>query len=272
MKTVESAAYGDNYRIWLAEKLAERRRKNPSYSLRRFSRFLGFSHASLSQVLSGKRPLTLKGANKITERLALSPEESGRLSKMLQKERGISALSEQKAKASDFTILEMDQFHLISDWYHYAILSLLEIPGVKADSATISRRLGISAKEAEAAIVRLERLELIDPQTHKLPTKKTQLGTPTFTAPALRRFHLGMLKKAEESIERDSAEETSFSSITMAIDPKFMQEAKAEIKRFRRAMCQFLESGKQEKVYSLSIHLFPLDQETPFRKPKGKEK
>lgn len=53
----------------LREELVRRQQRNPRYSLRAFARATGVSPATMSQVLSGKRSLTLRTARNIIQRL-----------------------------------------------------------------------------------------------------------------------------------------------------------------------------------------------------------
>lgn len=57
----------------------ERKDKNSRYSLRAFARSLGVSSGQLSEILSGKRPLSHKLARRISIALALTEEESQKL-------------------------------------------------------------------------------------------------------------------------------------------------------------------------------------------------
>lgn len=57
----------------------DRKEKNPRYSLRAFARSLGVSSGQLSEILSGKRPLSHKLARRISIALALTEEESHKL-------------------------------------------------------------------------------------------------------------------------------------------------------------------------------------------------
>ncbi|MGZ3806814.1 MAG: helix-turn-helix transcriptional regulator, partial [Bacteriovorax sp.] len=59
----------------ITHRFEEIRSRNSSFSLRAFAKNLGLSPASLSQILSGKRPLTLSTAKKICDSLNLSPIE-----------------------------------------------------------------------------------------------------------------------------------------------------------------------------------------------------
>lgn len=57
----------------------DRKEKNPRYSLRAFARSLGVSSGQLSEILSGKRPLSHKLARRISIALALTEDESQKL-------------------------------------------------------------------------------------------------------------------------------------------------------------------------------------------------
>src|SRR3712207_3247712 len=63
-----------DFRIWLQQEFAERSRKNPCHSLRAFSRLLGMEASSVSQILSGKRPVSSRVVNRVCDRLAAPPE------------------------------------------------------------------------------------------------------------------------------------------------------------------------------------------------------
>jgi transcriptional regulator with XRE-family HTH domain len=64
---------------YLISTFNERKEKNPRYSLRAFARSLGVSSGQLSEILSGKRPLSHKLARRIAIALALTEEESQKL-------------------------------------------------------------------------------------------------------------------------------------------------------------------------------------------------
>ena len=57
--------------------------------------------------------------------------------------------------------LQIDIFNLISDWHHYAILSLGDIKPNRANPKWISAQLGITLRDASNAFDRLLRLGLI---------------------------------------------------------------------------------------------------------------
>ncbi|OQW50448.1 MAG: hypothetical protein A4S09_01245 [Proteobacteria bacterium SG_bin7] len=226
-------------RILLQNELAKRCQRNPRYSLRAFAKSLDTSHTVLSLVLSGKRSISKKLREKIREELGLThPEET---------------------PVQQITI---DAFAIISDWYHYAILSLLEIPESTINPVWISKKLGITALEAKLAVERLKRLELIEYKNDRWH----QTGVPirfdnTISNSTIKNFHKQLLSKAVESLENDPKNLRDFSSMTMAIDPDHLPFAFEEIKKFRRELTQKLEKlGRPKEVYNLTIQLYPISK------------
>lgn len=62
-----------DFRQTLEHEFGQRRARNPRYSLRAFARFLGTDHATLSQILRGRRPLSPQMVRRFGGRLGLSP-------------------------------------------------------------------------------------------------------------------------------------------------------------------------------------------------------
>ena len=66
---------GKPFHVQLLENELERRKgKNPLYSLRAFSTFLGFHASALSRILAGKQELSVGSALQVIAKLKLSPE------------------------------------------------------------------------------------------------------------------------------------------------------------------------------------------------------
>lgn len=238
--------------------ISERTEKNPNFSLRAFARATGISHTVLSLVLSGKRPLSKKAASKLADYLELNPE---------QRQHILGGY--EKTKPIEFSSLSLDAFSVIADWYHYAILSLLDLPDTKLEPRSISRRLGITVLEAKLAIERLQRLDLVVQEADGRWRGRGQAlkVDNTISTPATRKFNKQLLEKAAESIDRDDISERAISGVSLAIDPSQIEYAKKRIRDFRRELMADLESkGTPDSVYFLTIQLFPVAK-TETEKP-----
>lgn len=246
----------DKVRHILLEELVKAQSKNPSYSMRAYAAKLGISQPSISEILSGKRPLTKKMAYKILRGLDRNPDEISNLIKP----------ANSKTLDAAFTSVDMDSYHLISDWYYYAILSLMETRGFISSGEWVAKRLEISEHQANEAIETLLRLKMVtkDPKNGKLRSSGQQLEAiyPGDTkSMALRKANRQNLELANFALDNVPLTERDFTAITLTFDPKKMEEARQMIKVFRRNFNRVMEAGHKKEVYKLCIQLYPLSKD-----------
>jgi uncharacterized protein (TIGR02147 family) len=244
----------------LKSELLRRTKSDPKYSLRTFAKSLGVSPATLSGVLTGKRAFSTKKAGNVAEKLELSPNERASF---------VETANSRKAGPAPITDLppdtkqlKLDEYYVISDWYHYAIREMASLHRKKLDAKTISRELGCSYVEAEDALTRLKRLGFLQEKNGRIVKADKHVTSGTdFPSSAMKRVHMQMLQKAKQSLLIDPISERDFTNITMAIDSSRLAEAKKRIKKFRWELCEFLEGGNPDRVFSLHIGLFPLTRQ-----------
>ena len=241
--------------------LKRRCEANPRYSLRSFAKALGVSHTALSLVLSGARPPSRKMVSIISARLGLGPKEQREL--LVNRATGLIG----RAEVLKYDQLSLDHFELLADWYHYAILSLLDLPRSKFEAKWIAKRLNISEIQAKLSMDRLKRLNLVEEVSKD---RWKQRGGPIkveneISTPATRKHHKELLERAIYSLENDPIELRDFSAMTFVMDSKSIPYAKERIRHFRRELMQELESrGEPEEVYRLTVQIYPVTKkETP---------
>lgn len=243
----------------LKNEFDEKRARNPRFSLRAYAKLLGLSAATLSRIFNGRRSISKKAAAHLMRRLQV---DKPLLAASLNTEN-----SDQQPSEVSFTQLDADQIALLSDWYHFAVLSLAETRGFKSEIAWISERLGITKTEAEAAVRRLERLQLLDRTAQgKLRASGRQFTTTDRVRNlGVRRTNRQFLQLASDVLDKldDTAwfVASDFSGMTMVADPRRIIEANRRIRIFRRRLCAYLEGGEKKEVYRLAIQLFPLTQQ-----------
>lgn len=247
----------------LQQELVERCRKNPSYSLRAFAKSLEVSPSALSDMLRAKRPITDKTVEKFGFALGLRPKEietfktSAKPRKKTKAQRGTRRVS--------FQPIALDEYSLIADWYHYAILELIKIDGVRHEPAAFAKMLGITTSEANIAIDRLTRLGLVERGSDDR-LRDTSSGFSTnisgnLTSQASRHLQRQILEQAIAALVKLPIEVRNHTSMTMAVDPALLPQAIEKITNFRRELCEFLESSAAPKeVYQLALALFPITQ------------
>lgn len=248
---------------WLTKEYQTRRNRNSSYSLRAFARNLQVPVGPLSEIIARKRPLTTKMGTRIAERLGFSDVERDSFVKMIgENEETISTLKQGEGLAkfdSGYKKISADEFAIVADWYHFAILSLMETTNFKNDPKWIASRLNITVRETKEAIERLLRMGFILQEGKKL--KLAQHGVATTSnipCAALRASHRQTLEQAISTLDEISVKDSDITSITMAIDPKKIPVAKELIQNFRRYLAKVLETGEQTEVYNLNVQLIPV--------------
>jgi uncharacterized protein (TIGR02147 family) len=240
---------------YLRSELSKRCRKNPNYSLRAFARALNVHSSTLSAVLNNKRKLSPKLAKKILDDLGTDG---------LLKQKIISSmvgLDEASNESPEFVPINSDEFAIISDWEHFAILALLETYDCKHTVNWISNRLNIGTGTVLLALSRLERCGLLKRSNKKwLTTGKSFATSSEIPDAAIRKNNRQYMEKAIYSLENHPVSDRDITGITMAIDKSKLPEAKTLIRNFRRQLSKFLEAGDQNDVYRINIQLFPLDK------------
>lgn len=241
-----------NVKTLLLQELAKRQTRNSSYSLRAFARDLGLGSTTLSDVLADKRSLSKTNLEKVMGKLLVSPFEKETLWSQYKD-------SASREKVDERLIMEEDTFRLISDWYYLAILNLAKIPNNKATPRWIANRLGIKESEAEVALERLLRLELLKKNRQRMiRTAKPIFMDREIPSAAIRKHHTQNLHLAEQSLHRDPVDTRQFYSMTIAVNPERLPLVKDVILKARKRIEDLLESGPISEVYTFSFQLFPL--------------
>ncbi|MGE3974697.1 MAG: TIGR02147 family protein [Bdellovibrionales bacterium] len=248
------------FRIFVQDELLRRCRDNPRYSLRAFAKALGIVPSALSDILNGKRPVTVATRERLGLALGLKLEELNQY--------GISSKANSAAGAtsirSEFQQITLDTYAIISDWYHYAILELIKVKGFKPDPKWIAKSLSITKNEANFAIERLVRVGLLEVEPSGQWRDLTQDSYATnisgnLTSEASRKLQKQILEKSIIALQEVEPQERNHTSMTMAINSKYLPEATERIKNFRRELCKYLENKPEpNQIYHLGISLYPV--------------
>jgi len=250
-------------RILLMLELDRRCAANPSYSLRAFARAMGTNHTVLSRVINGRRPLSKRLIERLAELIGLDPAKKENLKNQAKRTK-----TKKQGQVLKYQKLDLDTYALMSDWHHYAILSLLETVDAQANPRWIASRLGIPISQAKISLDLMKRLGILAEVDGKLKQSGPPLCVENKTsADAVRKTVRQLSAKASESFENDAFETRDFSYCTFTMNPRQIKIASQRIQDFRRSLMQELESyGDLEEVYELTIQLFPVSRRRPTSK------
>lgn len=246
----------------LKNELARRIEKNPAYSMRAFAKSLDMNIGVLSGLINGKRALTAKAADALCDKLGIAPLKKSEII--------LATLKNPVRENSKFDRVEIaeETFKAVSEWYHWAILQIVRteryLKSAKhSDPKWMARELSISELQAKLAIERLISLNLLTRDQSgflKRHSKNITIANKNATSAALKKWQRQLREKAIASLESDPIEVRSMTSITMAINPAKIKEAKSLIDEFQERLSEFLEQGSKKKVYQLCVSLYPLQK------------
>lgn len=241
---------------FIQDELLRRTRANRNYSLRAYARDLGLSPGELSEIINGKRKVSLKNAAKISEILGLSPDEERYLYQLVN-----SKTTPARSPQSQSEVLTLDLFRVVSDWYCFAILNLADTREFSWDPSSISKRLGISVIEVRDALKRLERVGLIEASKSEYKIAKdfvfTSEGVPS---EAVRQYHKSMLEKAKTAIDSQPVNERYFSGVGLSIDASKLKSLHRDLGLFLQQMAKKYGDQKGSEVYQLELSFFRITE------------
>jgi len=250
------------FKLYLQQELIRRIKQNPNYSLRSFAKNLEIEPSSLSQILSNKRTLTDKMILKLSNKLSLSPKEINKLINGNDQKSQDKNYSQNDLPFAHFKHLEQDQFDLVANWYHFAILEMTHLHNFVPKMTVIAKRLDLTLFEVRDAVARLTRLNFLEiTKNGKWIDKMGDALNEgnSYTTAAFRKMQLDVLKKASDALENTPYQERVQSSLTISTSRKKVLGAKKKILKFMEELDAYLRSGdEQEDVFHLSVSLYPV--------------
>lgn len=251
----------------LNQEFSLRKDRNAAYSLRAFARDLELSPSRLSEVMKGKQGLSEANAEAVARKITRRPEErafikdlvlAGSARNQMVRELAKERLKEAREAAS-LRGLREDQFKLIADWYHGAILELTQLVDFQSNANWISERLGIPQNLIEAALERLQKMGLLEIRGGRWIAKPEGYATlGEVPSSANRKFHRQILAMHAESLFADEMFERELISTILALPRERLPEFKRQLKDFMVKFWQSAGDSPKDELYSLSLQLCPV--------------
>ncbi|MFS4459083.1 TIGR02147 family protein [Bdellovibrio sp. HCB2-146] len=243
---------------FLINEYHRRKLNSPGLTNAQFADILGIPSSRLSDYINGRRIMTLPIAKQVVKGLNLDiVDDFEHLKTLIESDR-----NKRKTLLPE-TQLKEDEFSVICDWYHFAILALITTKNFRLDAHWIGERINIPVDVAAAAIERLVRLGLIEVNGGEVvATQKNLETTHNIPSESLRRSHKQSLVQVIDNLDRVPTDLRDVTSITFPMNRKKIPEAKRLIRNFRRKMAGLLGQGPKNEVYNLNVQLFPVTKVT----------
>lgn len=265
--------------------LRERKKRNRRFSLRAWSRQVGYKNPSyLSHVLSRKRRLKPDFAGKLASDLALKGR-SLKYFELIVLNQNAQSESEQETyrkliaaarprRLSQANQVSLETFSLVSDWYHWAILEMTDLEGFESDPKYVQRQLGgqVDLPTVKLAIERLLKAGLMvrqpDGRLARASKESNETSTQVPRPPeAINAYHRQMGTLGLKAVQEQSPDERTFYGTTLSFRQENMRKVQEIMKEAHLQVLRFAEHGKGEDVYQLNTQFFRLAG-TPRKKRK----
>ena len=260
---------------FLKERLAEKAKANPSYSMRAFAKKLELSAGGLSLILARKKRLSAERAAEVARALELEESEAEYFTlltqlataksaayrtQILEKVFAIRAAKGRKDR-DETAVLSVDQFRLISEWYGLACLELVTCVSNKQgwSSRQIAERLGITPAEADATIERLKRLGLIaEPSAGNfLRIQPTIAVSSEIPNEAIRSYYEAVHQRSQESIRSQGPDTKAVGAQVFAFDPADLPQIKRLMDEYLLALNRVASKGaNRTEIYQAVANVF----------------
>lgn len=222
---------------------------NARYSKRAYAKKLGISHGPLVEIMNGTRSVSPKMAIRLCARLSLSPKQIG--------------LITEPENVKDFRNeyeLKEDEFFLIADVQHFALLNLIKIKGQSHETRKLAQKMELAEDRVRSMLERLLRLELIEinEKDQYVRTKNSIRSSDEVLSLSIKASHKAMLELAASKLDSTPVELRDFTSIVMPVNTKKIKAAKELIRKFQDDLESLLEDSKADEVYTFNMQLIPM--------------
>lgn len=255
-----------DYRQYLKDVYAYRRKLDPTYNLVKFAKALGFSsHSGLAMILTGKRELRSPYIDKLVKHLKLSIRQQLYLEAMIravplsaQKRRVLLQEIDQQAGMWEPPALQ-DGIRLIDFFIVQQVLALYR-GFVPLQTIQKHFRYRIQQKDLIAVLQWMHNKQYIEssPLGFRIQQSILTLQDETPNASG-KQFHKDCLSLAATALESDSIEKREFQTYLFTLDSSRIPQLKSHIKKLvLEAISEYECELEGDTVLQLHFNLFEI--------------
>lgn len=275
-----------NYRKFLADWLAFKKKVQPSYSGAVFARKAGLaSHTLLGMVIRGERNLTHKTVRAFARALELTGQQVHFFEALVHFNQADNPADQayylaqltQSAPAGEGreTLRRLAEYsEYLSHWCHHVIREMVTLPGFRPDPVWISKRLQrrITPQEAEQAWKRLLSLGFVAERDGRWVMTDSKLITePQSPNLLVQEFHQTYLQHAAASVRRQPMQEREFGWVTFALPAAEIDVIKERVRAFWKDLLEKFPASNAQRDHVVVVSVQAL-QMTGAQTPEENEK
>ena len=257
---------------FLRDELAEKRNRNPAYSIRAAAQRLGVNSGTLTRLLNGTRRLGPELLPRVIDFLGLKCREAEYFTLLVHFNqtadpaiRKTHYLEILKRRGEKRRIIQEEHYEFFSEWYYSALHELVRLhPGIddyKELGALLDPPItGPMARKAIETMVRLGLVERNDSGGF-FATEKFVSTAETWKGAAIHAFQAAMAGMAAQALDRHPKEERDFSTLTVCLSPASFEKARSVLKHAWEEIAEIEKTeSSPDRVYHANLQLFPLSE------------
>lgn len=236
----------------LAEAFASSQDTNERFTLRSFAQKAQVSPGGMSEILSGKRNVSLRKAVQVLTNVGADPEKIESIKQMAK-----------ELNTNTRYLLPEEAHRLVARWYYFAILSVYDTSNPPQSLAELAQRLGLSLDVVQKATKDLVHFELLSESLPEIfvTTKKAWRTTDGVASRSIFESHQDGLEISKKALSALPVEKRDFISLTFCASLENLESARKEVRRFKDRLAKIMgKSSKMDSVFRLGVQLYPLDQ------------
>ena len=263
--------YAD-YRQYLKDWWAWRKRTSRVASFRSFALKAGTAPSLLKDILEGRRRLTPDTVVRFTPALGLTEAEASYLALLARfgNARNVSEKNEAFAEMAKIRrklflkFLPPDQYALWTGWYHAALREMTSLEDFREDPDWIASRLApaITPRQAKEALQALSRLGLVarDDRGRLRPAEAAVSTEYEAPSQVVRHFNQEMIGLALTAPDRFDPSQREVGGLTLGLSAECYDRIKERIRIFKEEILAMVVEDPRgsERIAQLNIQLFPL--------------
>lgn len=260
-------------RQYLQDDFAERKSRNPKFSLRAMADRLKVNSATIIRIMNGDRNISSTMLPVFISYLGLRQKEAEYFRVLVQ---FCQSKSEQNRHSAYRTLIMIRSsmtrtvpdahYEFYEKWYFTAIREYLRIHHFDSDYKKLAASLvpSITVHEAKRAINLLVNLGFVEKNNDIYTVKENSITTgEKWNGAAIKTFQQQMLNKAIDAMDCFPKEERDFSTMTMCYSEEGFKKVRDLLKNTREELSRIEESDKgANRVYQINMQTFPLTTAT----------
>jgi uncharacterized protein (TIGR02147 family) len=269
-----------DYRSFLEDFFAHRKKQDPGFSLRTFARHPGLSLSSssfISAVIKGRKNLSQNLRLRFGRAMELEPSEMEYFESLIRFNQSKSAdeKSHYQAQLSRFhgsraRILNEANHRFYSRWYYSVVWHYFGLHQDRNSPARIAKAIfpPLTVPEVEEAIQALLELNLIKKLANGYAVIDRHLSTGrSFRGGEAREHNKRFIQLALDGIDRLPPEDRQYNVTSFSVSRRGAERIKERIDALRAEVRELAEAdeagggGNGDRIYALALQLFPCSRD-----------